>query len=137
MITLTHEESGDKLTLNPHFIFEDEFSYSELAQQQSYSLTGALLVENSIKRAGRPITLTLKRSRNRLEGGATRKDVAALNEWVRRYHSEPLILTIHGRSYRVIFRAHDGLPVEAEEVKRYSNPDSTDYVALTVRLTEI
>lgn len=39
-------------------IFSTEFDWHPIAQATEYFLTGSLLVEQSIKQAGRPITLT-------------------------------------------------------------------------------
>jgi hypothetical protein len=45
------------LTLPQGLRWSDEFSWSALAQTTEYSLTGALIVEQATKQAGRPITL--------------------------------------------------------------------------------
>ena len=45
------------LTLPQGLRWADEFDWSPLAQTTDYSLTGALLVEQATKQAGRPITL--------------------------------------------------------------------------------
>lgn len=45
------------LTLPQGLRWADEFEWTPLAQATEYSLTGALLVEQATKQAGRPITL--------------------------------------------------------------------------------
>ena len=61
------------VTLPQGLVWSDEFDWTPLAQTTEYSLTGALIVEQAEKQAGRPITLV---------GGIdfawlTRNDVAA------------------------------------------------------------
>ncbi|MBZ4194218.1 MAG: hypothetical protein LAE24_07925 [Candidatus Contendobacter sp.] len=48
----------DSFTLPAGLCWSDEFAWSPLGQSSEYSLTGALLVQQSVKLAGRPITLT-------------------------------------------------------------------------------
>lgn len=45
------------ITLPQGLLWEEEFTWSPLAQATEYSLTGALIVEQAIKQAGRPMTL--------------------------------------------------------------------------------
>ena len=47
----------DNVRLSDGLRWSDEFAWSPLAQASEYSLTGALIVEQAIKQAGRPITL--------------------------------------------------------------------------------
>ncbi len=47
----------DAITLPQGLLWEEEFTWSPLAQATEYSLTGALIVEQATKQAGRPITL--------------------------------------------------------------------------------
>ena len=47
----------DTFTLPQGCVWSDEFDWSPLAQSTEYSLTGALIVEQATKQAGRPITL--------------------------------------------------------------------------------
>lgn len=56
---LEYEDNGtQRLDLHPQFYWADELDYSPIAQSTpSYSLTGALIIEQGTKRAGRPITL--------------------------------------------------------------------------------
>ncbi len=130
-------KSGERINLNEHFVWEDEYQYSNLAQQQSRLITGALLIENSIKQSGRPITLSLKKTPQGLEGGANREDVEELLKWSEKYFSESLLLSINNRLFEVVWRAHDGLPVEADNVMRISNPTPETYVELILRFTQL
>lgn len=46
------------LVLPPSLVWADEYAWSPIAQSATeYTLTGALVLEEAIKRAGRPITL--------------------------------------------------------------------------------
>lgn len=52
------------ITLPDGLIWEDEFTWSPVAQSTEYSLTGALIVQEATKLAGRPITLVGQSSGN-------------------------------------------------------------------------
>ena len=109
-ITLTHTESATTLTLPDALRWADEYSWSPVQQSQTYTTTGALLIEEATKQAGRPITL---------EGEAdltwcTRAMVDQLHAWA---HTPGIVLTLTLRSiaHSVTFDhskgALQGLPV--------------------------
>lgn len=54
-ITLTH--AGQTAQLSDRLHWADEFSWTPVAQDAGYSITGALLVNVGLRQAGRPITL--------------------------------------------------------------------------------
>lgn len=60
-ITLTHTASNTTLTLEGGgwnaFNWVDEYVWSPVQQTKTYTTTGALLIEEGVKQAGRPITL--------------------------------------------------------------------------------
>jgi hypothetical protein len=47
----------DEISLPDGLIWEDEFTWSPVAQSTDYGLTGALIVQEAVKLAGRPMTL--------------------------------------------------------------------------------
>ena len=94
------------ITLPPGLRFEDEFAWSPLAQANEYSLTGSLLVEQTTRLAGRPITLV---------GGQqfawlTRSEVSALKALLDT--GAEMTLTLHdARSFTVLPAAEEPLSV--------------------------
>ena len=56
-ITLTHTASSITLTLPDALNWSDEYTWSAVQQAKTYTTTGALLIEEGTKQAGRPITL--------------------------------------------------------------------------------
>ncbi len=48
----------DTLTLPTDLIWIDEFDWTPVQQTQTYSITGALIIESGVKKAGREITLS-------------------------------------------------------------------------------
>jgi len=66
------------ITLPATLVWEDEFAWSPVAQSTEYSLTGALIVQQAVKQAGRPITLVGKSDSNAHTGGISRTDLLAL-----------------------------------------------------------
>lgn len=51
----------DGLILPGDLIWQDEFQWCSVERSAEYSITGALLIEESTKLAGRPITLVAKK----------------------------------------------------------------------------
>lgn len=96
--------------------WSDEFAWSPLAQATEYSLTGALIVEQSAKQAGRPITLT---------GGKdfawlTRAEVEALKALLDA--GDEMTLTLHDfREFQVV-PAAESLTVSPLPIVRDSGP---------------
>lgn len=60
MWQLEYDDNGKKvLDLHPQFYWIDELDYSPVVQSAPiYTLTGALVIEQALKKAGRPITLS-------------------------------------------------------------------------------
>lgn len=125
MITL------DAITLPSDLIWTDEFDWSPVKQNESYSLTGALFVESGVKQAGRPITLV---------GGETAAWIerATLNVLYAKLTSPAnMVLTLNdARTFTVVFN-HNSKPIDAVPIIDYSTPDSADWYSITIRLMQV
>lgn len=131
------------IALPSGLIWSDEQEWSPLDQQTSYSLTGALIVEEAVKQAGRPITLVGQSDGNQHTAWITR---AALDT-LRTALDTPLAqftLTLHdGRTFSVIPRRDGNGPLDAQPlpaVKSFfpRNPDANYlYLLKAVRLLEV
>ena len=124
------------LTLPQGLRFSDEFTWSPLTQATEYSLTGALIVQQAEKQAGRPITL---------EGGKdfawlTRTEVAALKALLDA--GEEMTLTLHdARTFTVLPAGDEPLTVRALPVVKDSGPANPSsgarYILETLKLIEV
>ena len=103
----------------------DEVEWTPVVQETEYGTTGSLLVDVSVKQAGRPITL---------EGGekmawisrATLLELQALA-------ADPgreMTLVLHDRTFTVIFSHEGGKPIEAEPLVRIVPPQGDDIYIL-------
>lgn len=114
----------DDLTLPEDLIWIDEFDWTPIEQSQSYSITGALIIETGAKQAGRPITL----SGGNDYGVIGRADLKQLQAKLTK--TTPLVLTLNdARTFNVIFN-HAKNPIEAKPWIDYSTPDDADFYTL-------
>lgn len=129
MITLT-DKNGKTLRLNDHLIWKDWGKYSPLEQSQQYSIDGSLMIEQTIKKAGMPITLSAEAN----QGLKYRKDIEPIQQMMLSNIEDPMILKIHDEStFNVLFSSVDGTPIEATPLIEYADPELNDYVGLTLR----
>lgn len=132
-ITLTHTASSTSVTLPDALSWADEYTWSPVVQNKTYTTTGALLIEEATRRAGRPITLegTIDRT------WCTRALVNQLRAWAAT-SGITLALVLRGTTRTVAFNhereALQGLPVLFYADSAIADDDL--YVP-TVRLLEL
>ena len=124
------------LTLPQGLRWADEFTWSPLTQATEYSLTGALIVHQNEKQAGRPITLV---------GGKdfawlTRSEVVSLKALLDA--GEEMTLTLHdSRTFTVLPEGDEPLTVSPLPIVKDSgaaDPSSdARYVLETLKLIEV
>lgn len=124
------------ITLPQGLRWADEYDWSPIMQSTSYSLTGALIVNQATKLAGRPITLV---------GGKdfawlTRTEVIALK--VLLDAGEEMTLTLHdNQSFTVLPAGDEPLTVSALPIVKDSGPanpsGSAFYILETLKLIEV
>lgn len=109
----------------------DRDSWSPVQQTTEYSLTGALIVEHSVRQAGRPITLQSP------DGGGwvTLAQVDALNAALRD-PSRAWTLELWGAAYTVAPRYQDGV-LETQPIFWSAPPSAEDRRTITLRLLEL
>ena len=98
MITLTDLTTSQVAVLPAGLIWRDEFDWSPVESTQTYTLTGALIIEQASKQAGRPVSLATDDKMNWLK----RQTVETLRQWqaiVKRVFR----LSIGGQTIDVIF----------------------------------
>ncbi len=117
------------VTLPGDLRWADEFAWSPLAQSSEYSLTGALIVQEAVKQAGRPITLEAQR-----DTWVTRATVLAVQA-LAETPGWSGTLTLHdGRTFTVGFRDDR---INAEPIRHVAPLESGDAYTLTLKLQTI
>lgn len=102
-------------------VWMDEFDWTPAKQQETYTLTGALVVERGYKQAGRTITL----GESTLPAWITRQKAADL--YAKLSANVAMALTLNdGRVFSVAW-AHNQTPIQVKPVYEYVNYDGTDY----------
>jgi hypothetical protein len=121
----------DSLTLPEDLIWIDEFDWSPVEQSQSYSITGALIIQSSTKQAGRLITLAGDNS----SGLISRANLKLLQ--IKSNNNSTMVLTLNdARTFNVIFN-HTKNPIEAKPWIDYSTPDDADFYTLKINLLAV
>lgn len=143
-IRSTDADGGEPFVfaLDDNAVWRDEGEWHPLSQNAEYTIGGMLVVETSLKRKGRPITLSTDQG----EGLFTRADALDLAKKIAERPLAEMTLTLHdGRTFNVTWRAHDGNPIEfANHFGGYSNPtltedenNPTNWVRLKLQLMEV
>lgn len=117
VITLT--VGAVTLTLDPDLYWSDEFAWFETEQTVERGLTGALIIDQGARQEGRPITLEPP------EDGAAwmvRATLAQIQAWEANPAVTTMTLSLRSVSYDVVFRRHDGPPIEARPVLFVADP---------------
>ena len=121
----------DNLTLPEDLIWVDEFDWSPVEQSQSYSVTGALIIQSGTKQAGRLITLSGDNS-----SGLISRHVLKLLQ-IKSNTNPTMVLTLNdARTFNVIFN-HTKNPIEAKAWIDYSTPDDADFYTLKINLLAV
>lgn len=110
----------------------DEFAFSPVTQIVTPTLTGALIVEEAARTAGRPITLVSNEA-----AWLTRAAVKALQAKADVAGETYTLAWSDGRTFDVMFRRANGQPLDAKPVLRVADLDDTDYYTVTLRLMEV
>lgn len=125
--TLTN--GATPLTLPDHLEWVDEFAWGSVQSANAFSVAGALLVDRSVKLAGRPITLS---------GGvnfawSTRSVALTLHAWAQQVQPS-LTLVYRGVSYPVAFDHSGQPPLQVTPVVDLADPAPQDACYFTMRL---
>lgn len=126
----------DNVRLPDGLRWSDEFAWTPVAQATEYSLTGALIVEQATKQAGRPITLVGGKDFAWLTRSALTSLKTLLNT------GAPMTLTLHdARSFSVLPANEDPLAVSPLPRVRDSGladpDDEAIYVLDSLKLIEV
>lgn len=120
----------------------DEFTAWKVGQQARTSLTGALIVQESARQAGRPITLQTTRDGTAYVGVVSLPVLRALqaSESEARLAPLDLVMPAHNsgeRSFQVRWRRTDGPAIEVDPT-RFAVPTlDADLFSITLRLMTV
>jgi hypothetical protein len=121
----------DGLSLPPDLIWVDEFDWTPTEQNETRTLTGALVIETAQKLAGRPITLAGTHE----SGWATKAQVDAV--FAKLSNAGVMVLVLpDGRAFNVKFR-HKDKPIESKPIVDYSIMEAADFYDLTIKLMTV
>ena len=136
-MTTTLSDGVTTVTLPDDMLMQDEHSWSPVQQTTSYTLTGALWVDTSVRQAGRPITLAGGRdSDGYVYGFMSRADFAA-HRALADIPGKVFTLTWRGTAYQVIWRHDDPPALDARDIVDYTDPQPTGYVIPTYKFTVV
>lgn len=131
MAALTY--AGVTVALPDDLHWVDEFAWQPVVQTAERTITGALVLQQAARTAGRPITL---RSFSESSGWVTRAAMDALREWASIPQCE-MLLSYREIEYNVTWRHHEGSALEANPVVWFSDAQNDDYYTATLNLMEI
>jgi hypothetical protein len=114
-------------------VWEDEFGWDKVQRSAAYSVTGTLILDVGVKKAGRPITLT-----GQVDAGwIQRQSLRALYELAEAQPAAAHILRLaDGREFTTTF-APDGAPIIATPIGRPELPPDAWPYFITLRLIEV
>ncbi|MCP1659346.1 hypothetical protein [Neisseria perflava] len=129
---LTRKDTGAAVKLPQDMRWTDEYDWSKVAQAAPQrTLSGGLIIQQGVKKNGRPITLS---------GDwvwINRADLQTLRDWSDTAELEMTLTHYDGRTFNVIFRTHDGALGSAEPVL-YATPEkSSDYYTIEINLMTV
>ena len=135
-LTLTHTPvtgTPVTLTLPDALSWADEYTWTPVEQSKTYTTTGALLIEEAVKQAGRPITLEGSEDR----AWCTRALVDTLHTWATTA-GIVLTLTLRGVARQVTFD-HEKGALQGLPVLFYADGsiESTDWYVPPLRFLEL
>jgi len=133
---ITLAAGGTSLQLDPDLFWSDEFSWHAVEQAVDRSVTGALIVYTGTRSGGRPITLQPADDNSAWMPRAT---LTQLQAWEANA-ALTLTLSLRGIDRSVVFRRHDGAPIDARPVQFVADPqpgEFGDWYLVTIRLMEI
>lgn len=135
MPRITDILSSVTVELDEGLVWEDEFSWSPLQTDYQYTLTGALVIQQGTKQAGRPFTLKGDDSMNWI----SRASLDTLRGWAA-MEGRQLLLQIVGpdstRSFNVMFNLKDN-PIESKPVLGHPALRDNEYFNVVLRFLEV
>lgn len=126
--------TNQSLTLSHDMRWMDEHSWSPVSAAKEYTLTGALIIDNAVRQAGRPITLQPPGSDM---AWITRETVEKLRTWAAIPGLQCELTLDDDRVFNVIFRHDEPPALEATPVTQMATYDMADWWVVNLKMMEI
>ncbi|KXJ42158.1 MULTISPECIES: hypothetical protein [Gammaproteobacteria] len=98
----------DEIDLTDNLLWDDEFSFNQMAEEKERGLTGGLIIQSGVKLYGRPVTLSGWLPRGTLDALITKEGAG----------NAAMALTLDdGREFYVAFDRTRGVAVDATPIK--------------------
>lgn len=123
--------SLDTIQLPDDLSWVDEFDWTPTKQSESFSLTGALIVETATKQAGRTITLFGSEEAGWITRGVLNQIYAKLSQ------SQAMVLTLNDARVINVRFSHNQKPIDARSIVDYATPDDNDFYSITLRFIAV
>jgi hypothetical protein len=134
-LKLIDQTTLEELILPNDLLWSDEFDWSQVTASQVYTLTGALVIEQGVRLAGRPISLSAQDDM----AWVTRSVAQKLKDWAG-YANRKFRLVFEyptdTRQFLVAF-AHADNPFSSRPVKGFPGHEAGDYFNITLKFIEV
>ena len=120
------------ITFSDDLQWSDEFAWATVEQTTQRTITGALIVQSSVRSAGRPITLAADADS---AGWLQRSTVDQLSAWAA-VAGKTMTLTYRGVAHQVAYR-HQDVAITATPVVPFADVLAGDYYHVTLRFLEL
>lgn len=131
---LMRKTTSETIQIEDGFFWSDE-NWSEIEQNQEYAISGALIIQEGRRQAGRPITL---QPANKTKGWIKLRDLNTLRAW--QNLQEQFTLKFEWphdqREFNVIWNHKDGA-LESSTVKGTPATSLNTYFNVTMRFIEV
>lgn len=130
---LKNVATNEVVELSHDLLWIDEHSWNRVQASVEYSLTGALLIETGVKKAGRFITLEAEDDM----AWVRRQDLDTLRGWAA-HPTQNFELTFDdGRTFNVVFRHQEDDVIDAKPVTGIPSSDPNSYWNVALKFMEI
>ncbi len=122
----------DTMALPDNLLWVNEFDWTPVAQSTDRSLTGSLIVSESLMTYGRSIVLG-----DGENSWLTLSELNALFAMTKTLQKKMFLTLPGGRECTVIFDRSEGSPIEAQQVIPLSEPSEDHLYAVVIRLLTV
>ena len=128
--------TNEELLLPNDLLWSDEFEWSPVVANNTYTLTGSLVIQQGVRQAGRPISL---KAPEQDMAWVTRATVQKLRDWsaiAGRQFRLVLEYPTDSRQWVVVF-AHADDPIGAEPAKGFPGHAAGDWFRVSLKFIEV
>lgn len=135
MAKLIRIDTGEALEFSESLYFSDEFNWSSVTGNEKYTVGGTLIIQQAVRKGGKPITLSAPDDMAWLE----RWQVETLQAWADiielKMWYERMVKGVNTQT-KVSFR-HSQTPVDGKPVKGFNSPELNDPFTAKIQLIEV